>query len=95
MVGIGLLTDNPAADVKKPRGAKSVHILEPEQMARLRAALSVPWERLLVELTIVTGLRSGEVRGLVWDDDSADRMAEPVGAHELWKHCGNIRLRRT
>jgi integrase len=54
--------------VKKPRAAKkTVYILEPEEIARLRAALDLPWERMLVELTITTGLRSGEVRGLVWD----------------------------
>jgi integrase len=29
--------------------------------------LDVPFERSLVELTITTGLRSGEIRGLVWD----------------------------
>ena len=65
---IKLVLDNPAADVKKPKGSKrSVYILDPEEIGRLRAALDVPWERLLVELTITTGLRSGEVRGLVWD----------------------------
>jgi integrase len=65
---IGLIGDNPAADVRKPRAArKAVYILEPEEIARLRAALDVPHERLLVELAIVTGLRSGEIRGLVWD----------------------------
>jgi integrase len=67
------LIANPAADVKKPRAAKkTVYILEPEEIARLRAALSVPWERLLVELTITTGLRSGEVRGLVWESIDLD-----------------------
>ncbi len=65
---IGLVTDNPAADVKKPRAAKkAVYVLEPEEIARLRAALDVPHERLLVELAITTGLRSGEIRGLQWD----------------------------
>ncbi|MDB6087793.1 MAG: putative integrase, partial [Gammaproteobacteria bacterium] len=62
------VADNPAADVKKPRAAKkTVYILEREEIARLRAALDVPSERLLVELTITTGLRSSEIRGLVWD----------------------------
>jgi integrase len=65
---IKLVTDNAAADVKKPKGAKKpVYILEPEEIGRLRAALEIPWERLLVELSITTGLRSGEIRGLVWD----------------------------
>jgi hypothetical protein len=35
-----------------------------EETGRLRAALNVPVERLLVELTITTGMRSGEVRGV-------------------------------
>jgi integrase len=65
---VKIVTDNPVADVKKPKAAKkAVYILEPDEIARLRAALSVPWERLLVELTITTGLRSGEVRGLTWE----------------------------
>jgi len=67
------MTDNPAAGVKKPRAVrKAVYILEPEEIARLRAALDVPWRRLLVELTITTGLPSGEVRGLVWDSIDLD-----------------------
>jgi len=41
--------------------------ITPEEIARLRAALDVPSERLLVELAITTGLRSGEIRGLIWD----------------------------
>jgi len=70
---VGLMSDNPAGDVKKPRaGKRAVYILEPDEIARLRTALDVPWERLLVELTITTGLRSGEVRGLVWDSIDLD-----------------------
>jgi integrase len=34
---------------------------------RLRAALNVPMERLLVEVTITTSMRSGEVRDLTWE----------------------------
>ena len=65
---IKLATDNPVADVRKPKAAKRVvYILEPDEIARLREALDVPSERLLVELTITTGLRSGEIRGLLWD----------------------------
>jgi integrase len=65
---INLVADNPAADVKKPRAAKrAVYVLEPDEIARLRAAFVCGWERLLVELAITTGLRSGEVRGLTWD----------------------------
>ncbi|MDB6013467.1 MAG: integrase family protein [Gammaproteobacteria bacterium] len=70
---IKLVIDNAAADVKKPKGAqKPVYILEPEEIGRLRAALDISWERLLVELVITTGLRSGEIRGLVWDSIDLD-----------------------
>ncbi len=63
-----LMDGNPAAVVKKPRAAKRVpYLLDAAEVARLRAALDVPAERLLVELAITTGLRSGELRGLVWD----------------------------
>jgi integrase len=65
---ITLVDGNPFADVKKPRAAKRVpYILDVEEIGRLPAALNVPFERLLVELTITTGLRSGEVRGLTWE----------------------------
>jgi len=62
------IASNPFADVKKPRAAKRVpYILDPAEIARLRAALDIPFERLLIELSLVTGMRSGEVRGLTWD----------------------------
>ena len=58
--------NNPAADLKKPRAAKKpVYTLDLDEIARLRAVLDVPSERLLIELAITTGLRSGEIRGLV------------------------------
>jgi integrase len=53
--------------VKKP-----VYTLDVDEIARLRAALTVPSERLLIELAITTGLRSGEIRGLVWDSIDLD-----------------------
>jgi hypothetical protein len=57
---IGLMRDNPAADVKKPRAMrKAVYTLEADEIARLRAALTVPSERLLVELAITTGRGDG------------------------------------
>jgi integrase len=40
-----------------------VYVLDGEEIARLRAALYAPHERLLIELAITTGLRSGEIRG--------------------------------
>jgi integrase len=70
---IKLVDGNPFADVKKPRAAKRVpYILDVEEISKLRAALNVPAEQLLVELTITTGLRSGEVRGLTWESIDLD-----------------------
>lgn len=65
---VRLVDDNPFADVPKPRATKRVpYMLDADEIGKLRAALEVPWERLLVELTITTGLRSGEIRGLRWE----------------------------
>jgi integrase len=53
-----------------------LYILDAEEIGKLRDALETPWERLLVELTITTGLRSGEIRALTWDaiDLAAKRL---------------------
>jgi integrase len=65
---IKLVDGSPFSDVKKPRAAKRVpYILDAGEIGRLRIALDVPAERLLVELTLMTGLRSGEIRGLIWE----------------------------
>jgi integrase len=54
-----------AADARKPRATqREIYVLDRAEISRLRAALSVPFERLLVELAMTTGLRSGENRGL-------------------------------
>jgi integrase len=67
------IATNPFADVKKPRAAKrEPYILDAAEIAKLRAALDVPAERLLIELTLTTGMRSGEVRGLTWDSIDLD-----------------------
>ena len=59
---------SPFADVHKPRAAKREPcILDATEIAKLRTALDVPFEKLLVELTLTNGMRSGEVRGLSWD----------------------------
>ncbi len=64
-----LMDGNPAAVVKKPRAAKHVpYMFDAAEIARLRAALNVPAERLLVELAITTALRSDELRALTWEN---------------------------
>jgi integrase len=65
---IKMVDGSPFADVRKPRAAKrEPYILDASEIGRLRAALDVPAERLLIELTLTTGMRSGEIRGLTWD----------------------------
>jgi integrase len=65
---IKVASDNPFADVKKPRvKRRAVYVLSPEEIGKLRAELTVPFERLIVEIAMMTGLRSGELRALRWD----------------------------
>ncbi len=64
---IKLVSDNPVSEVKKPRAdKKAVYEFSVEDIARLRGSFEVFEERLMVELDITTGLRSGELRGLAW-----------------------------
>jgi integrase len=44
---VKIVTDNPVADVKKPKAAKkAVYILEPDEIARLREVRGLTWEAL-------------------------------------------------
>lgn len=64
---INVLADNPMSEVKKPKaGKRTVYILEPDEIGRLRGSFDVEEEQLMVELDITTGLRSAELRGLTW-----------------------------
>ena len=64
---IKLVSRNPVANVKKPRvRVRSIRILEPDEIQRLLGALDDAPERLMVELDLTTGLRSGEIRGITW-----------------------------
>jgi integrase len=78
---IKVATDNAFADVRKPKTAKrGVYVLDVEEIARLRAALEVTSDRLVVELAITTGLRSGEIRGLRWESNRSRGQAPVCGA---------------
>lgn len=65
---IKVVTENPFGDVRKPRAAKrAVYVLDADEIGRLRAAFPTRRDRLLVEIAITTGIRSGKLRGLRWD----------------------------
>ena len=64
---IKLVSDNPLADVRKPKAAKrQPYIMDAVEIPKLRDALHGPRDRALIELIIMAGPRSGEVRGLRW-----------------------------
>ena len=78
-----LMDSNPAAAVRKPRAAKHVpYVLDAAEIGALRNALDIQWQRLLVELTITTGLRSGEVRALAWDNVDIEGSRFCASVHE-------------
>jgi hypothetical protein len=60
-----MVDGSPFADVRKPRAAKrEPYILDAAEIAKLRAALDVPFERLLIELTL-TPLACARARSAV------------------------------
>ncbi len=69
---VALESRRPRA-LRKPRAAeREPDILDAAEIAKLRTALDVPFEGLLVELTLATGMRSGKVRGLTWESIDMD-----------------------
>lgn len=73
----GLVTRNPIARYRKPEepSDRTIAVLEPDQETKLLAALS-PWARDVVEWALCSGMRRGEVLGLLWRD--VDRAQEVV-----------------
>jgi hypothetical protein len=51
--------------------------LDAAEIPQLRAALDVPFERLLIELALTTGIRSGEVSRLTEDSAERSRRSQP------------------
>jgi integrase len=66
----GHLTESPAARVKslkEPDPEETLHLLHPEEIARLLDAAEAPW-RTLYAVAVQTGLRRGELLALRWSD---------------------------
>ena len=86
---------NPAADVAVKRSPKKGRALETEDIARFGAALAAmegegkvpPWLANLLRLSLVCGLRPGEVRTLEWSRVNLPRRKMTVvgktGAREV------------
>jgi integrase len=77
-VRLGLLRQNPAAGVERPKGGaiREKRILQPEEVHQvLEAASGHPLERL-IRLGYTYGLRIGEIQALSWDawDASTHRL---------------------
>ncbi len=67
----GLAPRNPVASVKPPRGSKKdIRPLTPGQVRQLLTASSEERYAALYVVAITTGLRRGELLGLMWEDIS-------------------------
>jgi integrase len=72
-VYLGVIETNPVARAKPIREEpREVVPISPEELAKFLTALSGHRHYLAVLLTLATGLRSGEVRGLRWQDIDLD-----------------------
>ena len=78
-VNLGMLSDNPAARVKRPRVPRvEVRALDTHDVRRLLdAAEGDPYEALYI-LAVTAGLRQGELFGLKWKDVDTRRRALSV-----------------
>lgn len=67
-VKMGLLASNPARAVKKPKvNRKEIHPLDAEQARAFLAAATTDRLYALYALALDTGMRQGELFGLLWD----------------------------
>jgi integrase len=91
-VKMGLLPSNPAKAIKKPEAAKpEIHPLDPEKVAVFLAAAALDRLHALYVLAIDSGMRQGELYGLLWDAVDFDAgtvsvlrsLEEKSGKHRL------------
>src|SRR5262249_34825837 len=67
-VKMGYIPTNPAKAIKKPKGDKpSIHPLDPEQVKAFLAAAATDRLHALYILAIDSGMRQGELFGLLWN----------------------------
>lgn len=75
----GLVPDNVAALTERPKGEKTeITPLDPEEAAKLIAAIRELREGPLYEVAITTGMRLGELLGLRWSDVNLTRRTLDV-----------------
>lgn len=94
-VRLGTIRVNPAEDVKVPRDAPATHdpvFLTQAQQVELWEAFSDPW-RLLVQLTVATGMRWGEVTALRPRDLALDGNPPAVRVTRAWKRQEDLSFR--
>ncbi len=80
-LNVGLVTENPFANLRLPASEKSAEITAPtpEEFRSLLAATPIlggygPEFRALLQFTAWTGLRAGEIQALQWRDLQADLL---------------------
>jgi integrase len=67
-VKMGILASNPAKLVKKPKASrKEIHPLDAEQVRSFLAATEMDRLHAMYVLALDTGMRQGELFGLLWD----------------------------
>ncbi len=94
-VRIGTIRINPAEDVKPPRDAPTRRepvFLTHAQQTALVAAVPTPW-RLMVLLTLATGLRWGEVTALRPRDLALEGNPPAVRVTRAWKRQEDLSVK--
>ncbi len=82
-------THNPMVAIIRPRAVRRLAYLTPEQAKKLlRGAGKDRWEALY-RLAVSTGMRLGELLGLIWDDVDLDRATLSI-SHQIGELGGKI-----
>ena len=83
---------NPCAGLKRNRSLRAARVIEPEELARLGAALdelacAQPVAAAIVRLLLLTGCRVSEILQLDWDDFRGERLRlrdAKAGPRTVW-----------
>ncbi|MGQ9512143.1 tyrosine-type recombinase/integrase [Thermodesulfitimonas sp.] len=88
-VAWGLLNTDPTAGLRAPRVPREEKkVLTPEELKRLLDAAENYKHHLIIRLLAVTGMRLGEVLGLMWKDVDLDKGTVTI------KRAVNVRKRK-